>query len=174
MLGEMGLERLRQMEAAASLKRYQIIADNTRDIILFLRLDDGRIIEANAGAVLTYGYTHEELLSMRVHDLRVPEERDGVTFHLAEADKGGVLFETFHCRKDGTLLPVEVSSRGETIDGVRMVVSVVRDITERKEAVRALRESEQRWATTLSSIGDAVIATDNAGGITFMNMSPKD
>ena len=45
----------------------------------------------------------------------------------------------------------------------------VRDITERKQAEFALREGEQRWATTLASIGDAVIATDVAGKITFMN-----
>ncbi len=43
------------------------------------------------------------------------------------------------------------------------------EIVERDRAQRALRESEQRWATTLSSIGDAVIATDDAGSITFMN-----
>ncbi|SNQ59862.1 PAS domain S-box protein [Candidatus Methanoperedens nitratireducens] len=44
-----------------------------------------------------------------------------------------------------------------------------REITERKRAEEALRESEQRWATTLSSIGDAVISTDVEGRITFMN-----
>ena len=43
------------------------------------------------------------------------------------------------------------------------------DITDRKQAEFALLESEQRWATTLGSIGDAVIATDVAGKITFMN-----
>ncbi len=44
-----------------------------------------------------------------------------------------------------------------------------REITERKQAEEALRESEQRWATTLSSVGDAVIATDVTGRMTFMN-----
>jgi PAS domain S-box-containing protein len=43
------------------------------------------------------------------------------------------------------------------------------DITKRKKAEKALRESEQRWATTLSSIGDAVISTDMTGKISFMN-----
>jgi PAS domain S-box-containing protein len=43
------------------------------------------------------------------------------------------------------------------------------DITDRKQAEFALRESEQRWATTLASIGDAVIATDLDGKVTFMN-----
>ena len=48
-------------------------------------------------------------------------------------------------------------------------VSIFEDITTRKEAEQALERSEQRWATTLASIGDAVIATDAEGKITFMN-----
>lgn len=44
-----------------------------------------------------------------------------------------------------------------------------REIEERKKAEEALRQSEQRWATTLASIGDAVIATDAEGMLTFMN-----
>ena len=48
-------------------------------------------------------------------------------------------------------------------------VATFEDISGRKNAEKALRESEQRWATTLSSIGDAVIATDVDGKITFMN-----
>ncbi|MBI4776209.1 MAG: PAS domain S-box protein [Deltaproteobacteria bacterium] len=43
------------------------------------------------------------------------------------------------------------------------------DITERKRAEQALRESEQLWAVTVASIGDAVIATDTAGRVTFLN-----
>lgn len=48
-------------------------------------------------------------------------------------------------------------------------VAVFENITEAKKAKEALIESERRWATTLSSIGDAVIATDVLGNITFMN-----
>jgi PAS domain S-box-containing protein len=49
-------------------------------------------------------------------------------------------------------------------------VAIFEDITKRKEAEQALAQSEQRWATTLSSIGDAVIATNVKGEITFMNV----
>ncbi|UCG54803.1 MAG: PAS domain S-box protein, partial [Dehalococcoidia bacterium] len=43
------------------------------------------------------------------------------------------------------------------------------DITDRKNMERELQASEQRWATTLASLGDAVIATDTTGKVTFMN-----
>ncbi len=48
-------------------------------------------------------------------------------------------------------------------------ITLCEDITERKEAEEALKTSEQRWATTLSSIGDAVIATDKEGNVSFIN-----
>ncbi|HSV49086.1 MAG TPA: PAS domain S-box protein [Candidatus Acidoferrales bacterium] len=48
-------------------------------------------------------------------------------------------------------------------------IAIFQDITHRKQVEQALRESEQRWSTTLTSIGDAVIATDIEGKITFMN-----
>lgn len=47
------------------------------------------------------------------------------------------------------------------------------DITDRKQTEQALRESEQRWATTLSSIGDAVIATDTEANVTFLNYAAE-
>lgn len=56
----------------------------------------------------------------------------------------------------------------ETQKAVRFI-GVNMEITERKKAEAALRESEQRWATTLSSIGDAVISTDARGRVVFMN-----
>jgi PAS domain S-box-containing protein len=61
------------------------------------------------------------------------------------------------------------SSPGTLMDGRRFIVGMAVDITDRKKAQEALKESEQRWATTLASVGDAVIATDLAGRITFMN-----
>jgi PAS domain S-box-containing protein len=54
-------------------------------------------------------------------------------------------------------------------DKIVALVSMSLEVTERHKAEQALKESEQRWATTLASIGDAVIATDVKGRITFMN-----
>jgi PAS domain S-box-containing protein len=51
----------------------------------------------------------------------------------------------------------------------QLAITIGRDVTERKQAEERLRESEQRWVTTLGSIGDGVIATDVSGKIVFMN-----
>ncbi len=160
MLGEMGLKQLRQIRMAAESRRYAMIAGNTRDIILFLRRDDGRILEANTAAENAYGYSRDELLALTIHDLRLRGSRPEVDFQMAEADTKGVLFETIHCRKDGSLFPVEVSSRGETIDGVRTLLSVVRDISERKRREERIARLTQLYSM-LIRVNETIVRTDD-------------
>ena len=126
------------------LSSYRFLADHSRDIILFIRWEDGRILEANAAAVKVYGYSHEELLRLTIHDVRAHHTRRLAPEQMREAERGGIFFETAHQRRDGSVFPVEVNSRGETIGGVRTLISVVRDITERKLLEEALCESEER------------------------------
>lgn len=135
-------ERKRAEEA---LRRFEVIAENSRDIVLFMRRDDGRLLEVNAAAENAYGYSRKELLLLSIHDLRATETQALAIGQMAEADVHGILFETIHRRKDGSTFSVEVSSQGATVGGVRMLISVVRDITERRKAEEALRESEERF-----------------------------
>ena len=123
---------------------YELLADHSRDIILFMRCDNGRILEANAAARKAYGYSHEELIELSIHDLRAPETQALTTAQMAEADTGGILFTTLHRRKDGSSFPVEVSSRGVTIGSTRTLISVIRDITERQQAEEERLRLEQR------------------------------
>ena len=126
------------------LERYRLLSGNSRDIILFMRKSDGQIIEANEAAVDSYGYGRDELLSLTIKDLRGPESKVLTEAQMAEADSRGLLFETVHYRKDATAFPVEVSSRGMTVGNERILLSVIRDITDRKRAEAALQESELR------------------------------
>jgi PAS domain S-box-containing protein len=134
-----------QKVAEEGLRRYELLSSHSRDIILFMGRDDGRLLEVNAAAIQTYGYSREELLALTIRDLRAPDTLGLTAEQMAQADTGGILFETVHRRKDGTTFPVEVSSRGATIDGMRTLVSVVRDISERKRTEQALLESEEKY-----------------------------
>ena len=126
------------------LRRFELLSKHSRDIILFMGHKDGRILEANAAAVQTYGYRRDELLALTIRDLRAPNTLGLTADQMAQADAGGILFETVHQRKDGTTFPVEVSSQGATIGETRALISIVRDVTERKKAEEALRQSERR------------------------------
>jgi len=137
------LLRLQAADLAQSreiLLRYELLAGNSRDMILFLRLD-GKILEANTAALQAYGYAQEEMLALSVQDLRADTDDALAADQMAQADARGILFETSHRRKDGSCIPVEVSSQGATIGNQRTIISVIRDISARKETERALQEA---------------------------------
>jgi two-component system, LuxR family, sensor kinase FixL len=129
---------------------YRELHDHVRDIILVVDADSGRLIEVNRAAELAYQYSRGELLARTIYDLRV-EAAGSVAEHMRAADRQGVLFEAVHRRRDGSVFPVEVSSRGETLGGGRYLLSIVRDITERKRAdderVRLLAATQQALST---------------------------
>ncbi len=131
----------KQVEEA--LGRFQLLAANSRDIILFMDRD-GRIIDANEAAERAYGYSRDELLRLTIADLRAAPTQGEIASQMAEADGQGILFESLHRRRDGSVFAVEVSSRGATVGDRRTLVSVVRDITERKATEEALRAGEER------------------------------
>src|SRR6185312_8451635 len=87
------------------------------------------------------------------------------------ADESGTLFETLHKRCDGTTFPVEVSSRGETIDNQRLLLSIIRDITSRRQ-LEELRDeflvlASHELRTPVASIGlrlQQLVRTAERGG----------
>ena len=139
-----------------TLRRYELLSANSRDIILHIRHDNGLILEANAAAIAAYGYSREDLLRMTIQDLRTPGMLAQTAAQMDEGERKGILFETSHRRKDGSTFPVEVSSQGATIGGVRTLVSVVRDITERKRAEEALRDSIRRFELVVTGAHAAI------------------
>ncbi len=120
--------------------RYELIAQYARDPLLLVDLE-GTIIEVNQAAVQLYGYTREELLKLKLHALR-QEDAEVVDLQMQHAREKGILFESVHVRKDGRSVPVEVSCRGVVIDGKEMLLSVIRDIRQRRETEMTLRRAK--------------------------------
>lgn len=146
------------------LDRYRLLSERTRDIVIFLR-PDGSIVDANAAAVAAYGYSRDELLTMSLTDLRAPETLTELPGQLAAAADTGTRFESFHRRRDGSTFPVEVSSRGADVGGEPLLLSVVRDATDRRRAERQLVLSSR----VLDSMAEGVSVTGSDGIIVYTN-----
>jgi len=154
------------------LSDYGFLTHHSRDIIVLVRKEDGRIIEANPAAVQHYGYSRDEILSLTIADLRAPAARPQMQQDLAKADATGSLFETIHCRKDGSEFPVELNSQGTTFGGQRVLLSIVRDITDRKRLEAELQESEERYRVFFNM---AVVGMVQAEPMTgrLLDVNPK-
>ena len=172
-LADNGLDRLKQQQAVADLAQLnasleQKIEERTealregdetlRSILAtsldgYLRLDlRGQVLDANAAYCRLSGYTREELLRMNISDIDAQMSDEEIAGHIWRImDAGGDQFETVHQRKDGSLWHVEVSTSRHRI-GDGHIITFIRDISERKAAEIALRDSESRVQRKLNAI----------------------
>ncbi len=147
------------------LQRYLLLSEHARDIILFIGRD-GRIIEANNAAVNAYGYRREELLSMKVGELRDASSTSRVISMAAEGDEAGsVLFEATDRRKDGSTFYVEVASQSAIFGEERVFLSIARDVTERKRVEKELKLRSD----LLDAASDSVFLHDQDMNILYVN-----
>ncbi len=133
--GEDITERKHAEEALKeSEEKYRLLFDDANDVI-FIHDEKARILSANLMAFERLGYSQAELMSMTVNQVDSPEESRHAPDRIARLMKQGRLtFETVHQRKDGSLVPTEASSRRIIWDGQPAIMSICRDITERKQA----------------------------------------
>ena len=139
-----------------SKKRYALLATCSRDIILQISYPDGQLLEANLAAINAYGYSHESLLTKTIFELRFADTRPKVENQMLAAMEHGLLFESVHRRCDGSLFPVEVSSQGATFEGRRVLITVIRDMTARKQAQTELLAAKKRLEDTNNSLEQRV------------------
>jgi len=125
-------------------------------VILLFDPED-RVVQANDRAATAYGYDLQDLLRLSVRDIvdrsHWPELPERVRRTM---EQGSHLFESVHCRSDGSQLPVEVSSRAVEVDGRTFRQCVVRDISERKRAEQELRRAI-RAMRVLSASNQALV-----------------
>ncbi|HEX6710140.1 MAG TPA: PAS domain S-box protein [Rubrobacter sp.] len=148
--------KLTERSLEESEQRFRQLFEQSVDA-LFVHDERGRFVDCNSQATRLLGYSREELLSMSVwdvsEDMLTPEdkarkEREGGTLWQRALSGAPGTFalshEEMNRRKDGTAFPVEVRVGSVDYGGRRMLLTSVRDITERKLAEEELRKSEGR------------------------------
>jgi hypothetical protein len=131
-------EELRRSEA-----RYRTLFNSASDAILIHDLE-GCFLQVNDVACERLGYSREELLQMGPENIDAPEFAELVPDRVAMLRaEGHLYFETAHVHRDGSRIPVELSSRVIDYDGGKAVLTVARDVSRRKELERQLRQQER-------------------------------
>jgi two-component system cell cycle sensor histidine kinase/response regulator CckA len=159
-------EALRESEALL-----RTFVDHAADAFFLHDTDDfGKILDVNRQACESLGYSREELIGNYPREFDVglsPEEVIRIGMRVAAGET--FAFETRHRRKDGSEFPVEMRVRPFQHGGKRMSVALGRDITERKQAEKALSESHDLLRAVVEGTPDAILVKDMQGRYRMIN-----
>ena len=181
------LERAKdeQMQTEKALRkseeRCRLLAENAGDYIWVMELDTRAISYASPSVQRIIGYTPQEAMQIPISQRYPPRSLEKIGKVLQEElareensaeytrEIRSLEIEAYH--KEGHTLWVELTARPiRDADGhPTAILGITREITERRHTQEMLLESKEKLSTTLSSIGDAVIATDTESCITLMN-----
>ncbi len=165
----------KRMERALreNLDYLQAVLDSTNDALFVEDADTGQIIDANRHMCELYGYTREEVLRLPIGNLNQGEppysQVEALTWLAKAREIGPQTFEWQAKRKDGDLFWVEASIRFARFGSANRFVVSVRDITERKQAEAALRESQALYQSLVEVSPLCICRKDVAGRFVFAN-----
>ncbi len=174
--GSVGINRdiTERKKAIATLKKseekyHKLIELANAGIIV---AENDKITQVNRNAEEIYGYSKEEMRGQSPRILTPDKFREKHREILNEMMKSGkankTIFEEEGKRKDGSLVPIEISF-SLVLEKENMIIAVVRDITERKKAEESLKKSEEKYHSLIENANDAIISTNKDGIIISFN-----
>lgn len=157
-------EALRESE-----ERYRSLFQNNHAVMLLVDPETADIVDANPAACSFYGWSHKELTSKKIsHINALTEEQIFQEIERAKSEQNQhFLFR--HRLARGEVVDVEVFSGPIILNGKKLLYSIVHDITERKQAIEALRDSEEKYRTVLEANPDPVVVYDIEGKVVYFN-----
>ena len=170
-------EPQRQRAEAApreSERNYRELFDATSDAIFLHDAATGAILDVNQAGLDLFGYSRDELLNLTDAEFRAGgafSHQEAVRRIRQAAADGPQVFDWQSKRKNGEPFWTEVALRGAKIGGQGRVVAVVRDLTERKRAEQALRQSEEHFRALTEHGMDIITVLEPDGTIRYESPS---
>ncbi|ACL61228.1 PAS domain S-box protein [Methylobacterium nodulans] len=155
-------------------ERFRLVVENARDYAIFVTDPEDRIIDWYSGAETVFGWTAEEIVGQPGSILFTPEDQEANEpereIETARRE-GSAPNMRWHLRKDGSRVFIEGSlTTLHHLDGSpRGFLKIGQDVTERREADEALRESEARFRAVANLVPDVLWSSDPAGQVTWFN-----
>ncbi|MBU1635930.1 PAS domain S-box protein [bacterium] len=163
-------EALRESE-----EKYKMMFETAKDAV-FISDENGKFMDVNQMACESLGYSKEELLKLSNKEIDADPRGYEAFLEIRNGTKEKVTFEVNQRRKDGTLLPVEITGSFFTSGGQRIALAIARDITERlsaeqagKQAEEDIRRSAAYTRSLIEASLDPLVTIDPGGKITDVN-----
>jgi diguanylate cyclase (GGDEF)-like protein/PAS domain S-box-containing protein len=143
-------------------------------IMLLIEPLSGKIVDVNPAACAFYGYTRDELLSMHIQDINMlPKEELEKRRLMALREKQRYFFFP-HRLKNGEIRLVDVYSCPISYQDEKLLFSIIIDVSDREKYKEELYREKEMFKTTLHSIGDGVVTTDEKGRIIVLNQVAEE
>lgn len=159
--------------AENELKLSAQILGSVSDTVFLLDLD-GNFVYLNEAGWRSRGYTRDEMMRMNLRTLDTAEQSNLIESRMKTLmENGHSVFESAHRCKNGSIMLVEINARVIESGGRKLLLSVIRDITDRKRSEIALQESEEKIHFMSAYAQDALIMMDDEGNISFWNTAAE-
>ena len=144
--------------------RCRTVFETLNDAMFFADLQ-GRFFDVNTAACKQLGYTREELLQLSVRDIAPTPHKSMQQLFEDFQGSSQVRFESTHRRKDGALLPVELTLCMIPFHGGFAIAGIARDMTEQRRIEAEIREAHHRMQAILQTLPDLLFEIDQEGVI---------
>ncbi len=155
-----------------SEERYRGLFEKSPAVMLVISPDSLEISDANSTACAFYGYARKEIVGKKVTEICMLPA-DAIIENLQTAMQNPGHMQCAHRLSDGSVRDVEVCQGPIDIHGRSFVFSIVYDITARKEAEEALRQSENKLRAITQTTTDAIILLDDEKKISYWNRAAE-
>jgi PAS domain S-box-containing protein len=164
-------EREAQRKIKESEESFKAVTENANDAI-FVVLGNGKHVFANSRAVELTGYSFEELSAIGLKGYANPDELPKLMERIKRRVTGEKLsnqYDTSIINKNGKVIPVELTAAKSEWQGKPADIVILRDITERVQAIKALKESEENFKAVTENANDAIVVVMSDGKHVFAN-----